>query len=139
MNFLGKLFGSTDVIKQAADGIYHGVDKAVYTDEEKAEGFLALLKGYEPFKLAQRLLALVVSIPYVLVWLLCAFMLTWAGFAEPAAGKALEEAARTLGELNNQTLGTPIALVLGFYFGGGALEGVVDRMNGAGKSSRSSE
>jgi len=127
MSFWGRIFGSQSVIKQAADGIYNGVDKAIYTDQEKAQGFLDLLKAYEPFKLAQRLLALVVSIPYVLVWLLSAGMLVVAGFVDPAYGKQLEEAARTLGELNNDTLGMPVALVLGFYFGGGAVEGVVDR------------
>jgi len=52
MGLLGKIFGSDDAISKAADGIYNGVDKAFYTDEEKAEGFLSLLKAYEPFKLA---------------------------------------------------------------------------------------
>jgi len=54
-------------------------------------------------------------------------MLVVGGFVDPAYGKQIAEAARTLGELNNNTLGTPAALVLGFYFGGGALEGVVGR------------
>lgn len=128
MSFWGRLFGSENVIKRAADGIYNGVDKAIYTDQEKASGFLNLLKAYEPFKIAQRLLALVVSIPYVLVWLMSAAMLVAAGFVDPAYGKQIEEAARVLGELNNDTLGTPVALVLGFYFGGGAVEGVVNRL-----------
>lgn len=127
MSFWGRLFGSTDVIKQAADGIYNGVDKAWYTDEEKAEGFLSLLKAYEPFKLAQRLLALTVAIPYVVTWLMSAIMIVVSAFVDASYGKQIEEGARLLGELNNDTLGTPVALVLGFYFGGGALEGVVSR------------
>lgn len=127
MGLFARLFGSESVIQKAADGIYNGVDKAIYTQEEKAIGFLNLLKAYEPFKLAQRLLALTVTVPYVAVWLLCAMMLVIAGFVEPAYGKQLDEAARTLGELNNDTLGMPVALVLSFYFAGGALEGVVDK------------
>lgn len=127
MSLWGTLFGSENVIRRAADGIYNGVDKAFYTEQEKATGFLNLLKAYEPFKLAQRLLALVVSLPYVLVWLMSASMLVIAGFVDPAYGKQIEESARVLGELNNDTLGMPVALVLGFYFGGGALEGVVER------------
>lgn len=130
MSLWGTLFGSENVIKRAADGIYNGVDKAIYTDQEKASGFLNLLKAYEPFKIAQRLLALVISIPYVVVWLMSAAMLVAAGFVDPAYGKQIEEAARVLGELNNDTLGMPVALVLGFYFGGGAVEGVVDRLKG---------
>lgn len=132
MSIWGTLFGSENVIKRAADGIYNGVDKAFYTKEEKAGGFLNLLKAYEPFKIAQRLLALVISIPYVTVWLMSASMLVVAGFVEPAYGKQIEEAARVLGELNNDTLGLPTALVLGFYFGGGAVEGVVDRFRKKG-------
>jgi len=128
MGLFATLFGSENVIKRAADGIYNGVDAAIYTDQEKAGGFLNLLKGYEPFKLAQRLLALTLAIPYVVVWLLCAAMLVISGFVDPAYGVQIAEAAKTLGSLNNDTLGTPVALVMAFYFGGGALEGVVGRM-----------
>ena len=127
MSIIGKLFGSENAIKKATEGIYNGVDKMVFTDEEKSGHFLSLLKAYEPFKLAQRLLALTVAIPYVLVWLMSAGMLVAAGFVEPGYGKQVAEAARALGELNNDTLGMPVALVLGFYFGGGAIEGVVSR------------
>lgn len=88
MSIWGTLFGSKNVIKQAANGIYNGVDKAFYTKEEKAQGFLELLKAYEPFKIAQRLLALVISIPYVVVWLMSAAML------ELPAIRQLKAAAR---------------------------------------------
>lgn len=129
MSFWGRLFGSDHVIQRAADGIYNGVDKLIYTEQEKAEGFLKLLKQYEPFKLAQRLLALVVAIPYVAVWLMCAAMMVFSAFVDPATGKHIQEVSRTLGEMNNDTLGMPVALVLSFYFAGGALEGVVGRFN----------
>ena len=128
MGIWASLFGNENIIKKAADGIYNGVDAAFYTDQEKAGGFLNLLKGYEPFKIAQRLLMLVVTIPYVLIWFLCACMLLSVGFVEPSLGKQLGEAARVTGELNNATLGVPVSLVVAFYFAGGALEGVVGRM-----------
>ena len=128
MGIWSTLFGSENVIKKAADGIYNGVDAAFYTDEEKATGFFNLLKAYEPFKIAQRLIALAITIPYVVVWILCALMLVASGFVDPAYGKQIAEASLHLGELNNNTLGTPVALVLSFYFAGGALEGVVGRM-----------
>ena len=131
MSIFSRIFGSKDVIKQAADGIYHGVDKAFYTSEEKAEGFLKLLKAYEPFKLAQRWLALVLTIPYVVVWVLAALMMVIGGFITPENtkdgiyfGTHLVESAKNLGAMNNDTLGFPVALILGFYFGGGAVEGV---------------
>jgi hypothetical protein len=136
MNFLGRLFGSDNAIKKAADGIYNGVDQAFFTNQEKAQHFLDLLKAYEPFKLAQRFLALTVTVPYVLTWLLSALMLFISAFVDPEAGKRIEESARVLGELNNDTLGVPVSLVLAFYFGGGAVEGVVSRMAGRNKTER---
>jgi len=125
---MATLFGNENVIKKAADGIYNGVDAAFYTDEEKAKGFMNLLKGYEPFKIAQRLLALTVTIPFVVVWILVAAMFVAAGFVDPAYGTQIVESAKALGELNNGTLGMPVTLILSFYFAGGALEGVVGRM-----------
>jgi hypothetical protein len=56
-------------------------------------------------------------------------MLASTRFVEPVQGLGqMSEAARIIGQLNNATLGTPVALVAAFYFGGGALEGVVNRM-----------
>jgi hypothetical protein len=56
-------------------------------------------------------------------------MLASTGSVESVQGAGkMSEAARIIGQLNNATLGTPVALVAAFYFGGGALEGVVNRM-----------
>lgn len=133
MSFWGRLFGSTDVIKQAADGIYNGVDKAWYTDEEKAEGFMSLLRAYEPFKLSQRLLMMIVCIPFVSMLTLCGIMMVASPFIGGALGKEVEESARAVIELLGGTLGTPAAIIVGFYFGGGAVEGVVAKIKGAKK------
>lgn len=124
MSIWGRIFGTKSVIDNAAKGIYNGVDKAIYTKEEKAAGFLALLKAYEPFKLAQRILAFMVVGAYVATWLLVVLLFVIAGALND---EQLFKAAMDLGSLNNDTLGIPVTLVLGFYFGGGALEGVVDR------------
>lgn len=49
-SWLTGLFGSSnktgDILSKAADGIYSGIDKLVYTEEEKAEAFA---KGRELF------------------------------------------------------------------------------------------
>lgn len=138
MSFIGKLFGSDTVIKKATEGIYNGVDSAFFTNQEKAGHFLNLLKAYEPFKLAQRLLMLVMTVPYVLVWITCAMLIVASAFfgndcvvypnVVTQCANPLSETAKTLGELNNETLGTPVALILAFYFGGGAVEGVVTKL-----------
>ena len=137
MGILSKLFGADEVVKKAADGIYNGIDKLVYTDEEKADmrlkaaqQFLQLLKAYEPFKLAQRLLALIFAVPYVFVWIVAATLFV-IGAIWPQYGAAIE-ASKTLAKMNNETLGTPVAIILAFYFSGGMLEGVVRRIKQKG-------
>jgi len=131
MGFFGKLFGSDDVIEKAADGIYNGIDKLVYTDEEKAEmrlksakSFLALLKAYEPFKLAQRFLALTIAIPYVTIWVLSAIMLAIGGYLEVDTAITT---AKDLARYNNETLGQPLSIIIAFYFTGGMLEGAISK------------
>lgn len=126
MGLLGRIFGSDSVIEKAADGIYNGVDKAFYTDEEKATGFITLLKSYEPFKLAQRVIAFMLIGAFLITWLLAVILFAAAGIMDSTV---LHGAATNLGALNNETLGLPVTIVVGFYFGGGAIEGVVNRFN----------
>jgi len=132
MSLLGKLFGRDDVIKKSVEGIYNGVDAAWYTDEEKADNHKQLLKLYEPFKIAQRLLALIICVPYSSIWALCALMYLLSAFIGPCV--SIEQVCRSshlilvaqdLAMFNHQNLSTPAGVILGFYFGGGALEGVV--------------
>lgn len=135
MGILSSLFSSTETVKDVTNGVINGIDKAWYTDEERAEGFNTLLKLYEPFKIAQRYLALILSIPFVVVWLLVALMLVIGGLVPPGEvvqgsitySQHIVESAKALGQLNNETLGLPVSLVLSFYFAGGALEGVVGK------------
>lgn len=134
MGIWGKIFGADDVIEKAADGIYNGIDKLVYTDEEKAdmrlkaaEQFLKLLKAYEPFKLAQRLLALIIAIPYVAVWLVSAILFVWGALTQGDFGTHIIEVSKQLAELNNETLREPLAIILAFYFTGGMLEGAIGK------------
>ena len=107
MNILGKLFGSDKVI----DAGIKGIDAIVYTDEEKAKSKLALLKAYEPFKLAQRFLALIFGVPYAAAWSLTFLASFWLD-----VGKQMELLSGDMGLAN--------ALILGFYFGGGAAESI---------------
>jgi hypothetical protein len=102
---LGKLFGSDKIIDagvKAADAVW-------FTNEEKAEWHLRLLKAYEPFKIAQRLLALIFCIPYVTLIMSLFFD------------------ADILGHIRllNELFGGPVTAILCFYFGGGAVEGIV--------------
>lgn len=116
MSIWGKIFGTQKVI----DGVMKGADKLVYTDQEKKETFERLLTLYEPFKLAQRLLAVIYSVPFVLIHFVC--------FIGEMINIALGNdygIFKPVMEINNETLGLPCLTILGFYFAGGCFEGVV--------------
>lgn len=110
MNFLKKLFGSSEVVQAGIDGI----DAAFFTDEEKSRFRLALLKAYEPFKLAQRLLALTFCIPYALAWLVAFVASFWVDIAAQLA-------------LLSGDMAVAVGIILAFYFGGGFVEGALGK------------
>lgn len=122
MSFWAKLFGGDDLVEKAANGL----DKLNFSDQEKAVHYLEVLKNIEPFKLAQRWIAVFVIVPYVLVWLLCACLFAGAAMADvETTASRLIQISDMLASRNNDNLGFPASLILGFYFAGGALEGIV--------------
>ena len=110
MGFFSKIFGSDKII----DAGVSGIDAMIFTDEEKSNAKMQFLKLYEPYKLAQRYLALIYSIPYALAWLttfIASFFIDVALQMELLKGDAFY--------IN--------ILILSFYFGGGAAEGIVEK------------
>jgi hypothetical protein len=105
LSWLGKLFGTEKVINTGVDML----DNAFYTEQEKAEGHIRLLKAYEPFKLAQRFLALIVVPPWVLGQFAC-FLLS---FTDIDLTNAVE--------ILDGKLGMAALTILAFYFAGGAI------------------
>ena len=115
MGLFSRLFGSEKVI----DAGIAGIDKAFYTDEEKAETYnkrmalkSALLQAYQPFKVAQRMLALIYSIPYVVAW----FGLFGLSF--------FMDVDKQMRFLVDSDMAVANLIILGFYFAGGAAESV---------------
>lgn len=130
MSLISSLFNR----KKATEQLETESELTFLTDEDKADIHKKTISFYEPFKLAQRVLAMVVALPYVTIWVATAgvFIASW--FLDPTLSDRLQSGAEKLGNLNNSTLGVPVSLVLGFYFGGGAIEGVVDKIkNSRGK------
>ena len=113
MGFFSRLFGSDKII----DAGVSGIDAMIFTDEEKSNAKMQFLKLYEPYKLAQRYLALIYSIPYALAWLIT-FVASF--FVEVALQMEL---------LKGDAFYINI-VILSFYFGGGAAEGIVKQIKG---------
>ncbi len=105
---LNRIFGS----KKVVDAGINTLDSLVHTDEEKSKAQRAFLKLYEPFKLAQRLLAIFTVPPYVLAWVVCVSM--------SILGADTTNPERLL----EGRMGDVVALIVAFYFGGGAAESV---------------
>ena len=134
-SLLSRIFGDSEVVKKAADGVYNGVDAVFFTKEEQADHFTRLLESYQPFKLAQRLLAMLVGIPYVGIWLLSASIYLGSAVStimvddclenEKCSPQRMMDIGENLADKNNATLGEPFVWICIFYFGGGALEGTV--------------
>ena len=115
MGVFSKLFGSEKVI----DSAIKGIDSAFYTEEEKADSYerrmglkTALLQAYQPFKVAQRFLALLYGIPYVAAWIA-----TWAAsfFVNVQAQYDM---------LIESDIAMANLIILAFYFAGGAGESI---------------
>ena len=107
MNIFSRIFGTESVVEAGRDAI----DKGFYTDEEKADQHAKFLKLYEPFKLAQRVIATTVIGPYMLGWFLvflCSFSYTKEELAFPL-------------DLLSGDVGTAMLIIVGFYFAGGTL------------------
>ena len=116
MGVLSALLGASGFIK----GMFNLVDEATYTDDERAERKIKILKSYEPFKVAQRLLA--IGFCYTFLFLVvCCFFASF--FVDVEAQK----------ELIKDNLGSVVIVIVGFYFGGGFLEGTISKTGDAVK------
>ena len=119
MSFISSLFGSDKVIDAGIDGI----DAMVFTDEEQSRAKMAFLKLYEPFKLAQRYIAMTFCPAYILGWVLTVIV----EIVDVFIAKDLD--TKALYELLQGDISLMVTIILGFYFGGGAVEGVVGMMS----------
>ena len=113
MSFFGRLFSSQKSIEKVVDGVYNGVDKVFYTDEEKADNRKIASKIYEKMWLAAVPSAIsrrIVATSITAMWMLCILVALSAnaiGWSEYA-----DYALNMLSEVVNP----PFMIVVGFYF-----------------------
>ncbi len=115
MGILKSIFGNDNHVSKILDGVYNGVDKLKFTDEERVDSHFTFLKLYEPYKLTQRLLALGFVLPYIFCWVIT-FLVSF--FTE----------VDTQIEMLHGEVAKIVYIVAGFYFGGGAIEGIVGKL-----------
>lgn len=116
---LGKLLGSDAVITKGIDLID---SLHTSTEEEiaaKTKAKTDLLAAYAPFKLAQRYLALMFTSVFIFIMLNGVLGALYGIIDLEAVNQAKQFA-------NDMWLGEIMLAIVGFYFGGGAFEGVMN-------------
>jgi hypothetical protein len=109
---LMKIFGSKDVISQGMkliDDIHVSETEAV---EVKTKAKIDLMQAYAPFKLAQRYLALMFTVTYLLCFAITLGMTLY--------GQGNIDGVRDV--LNEYYVGEIMLTIIAFYFGGGLVE-----------------
>lgn len=131
MGFFSKLFSSTEVAKDVVSATISAGDKLFYTSEEKADMkmnmikfFPTLLRSYEPFKLAQRYLALIFTSIFSFAFisgLAMTFYNVYARFTEGKEAKLLE-VSQVIDLIEVFSLDYIMLAIVSFYFLGGSIE-----------------
>lgn len=109
---LGAIFGSSETSQELVKGAVLGIDKMIFTAEEKAEAsqqlaawWLKYLAATQPQNLARRLIALVI----VLLWALLVVVGVAVWKVDPAYSGFIFS---TLDNIVND----PFLMIMGFYF-----------------------
>ena len=111
---LGKILGSGDVVEKGMaliDSMHTSTEEEIAA---KSKAKTDLLAAYQPFKLAQRYIALMFTFTFI-----SCFVLT---MGMTLAGKGDIEGVKAI--LGDFWIGEIMLLIVGFYFGGGLAESI---------------
>jgi hypothetical protein len=113
-DLFGRLFGS----KKVVGSVISGIDKSIFTREEKADYLLKFLTAYQPYKLAQRILAIMFSSVFLFAFI-AAFVVF--SYGSISGNVYIVNSGKEMLVLLSNVLGLPMSLILGFYFAGGTI------------------
>lgn len=114
---ISKMLGSGNVIEKGMDLIDSMHTSTEEEIQAKAKAKTDLLSAYAPFKLAQRYLALMFGLTFLLSYVLVLGM-TISGYGDPDAVTKV---------MDQFSINYAMLIILGFYFGGGAVEGFMEK------------
>lgn len=120
---LGKVLGKVFNPEKLGDSLISGIDKAILTKEEKMDYMKEMLVLYQPYKLAQRIIAIM----FTGIFLLIHFMTAMAHFYLVLVDEPVINVLELYG-WNNKLLGYPVLTIIGFYFAGGVAEGIATKI-----------
>jgi len=117
LGVISKMLGSGDVISKGLDLIDNMHTSTEEEIQAKAKAKTDLLSAYAPVKLAQRYLALMFGLTFLGSYVLVLGM-TISGQGDPDAVTKV---------MDQFSINYAMLIILGFYFGGGAVEGFMDK------------
>lgn len=119
MKILSAIFGSSKNTETIVNGAVSGLDKMMFTKEERAEAnqklsdwYLKYLEATQPQNLARRLIALLIVGLWVFLILLGVAAYAWHGKAADDETTLAMFVFNVLNELVHQ----PFMMIMGFYF-----------------------
>jgi hypothetical protein len=118
MSVLDTIFGGTSVIKEGfklIDSMHTSDTEAV---EAKTQAKVDLLNAYSGYKVAQRYIAVLFTVNFIVSF--------WVAILLWACGKDMDGFLEVMGIFN---IGWIMLTIVAFYFGGGAFEGGVSKLN----------
>ena len=123
IGILTSILGNAKVIEKGMDLI----DQVHTSDEEmervKAQAKIDTMTAYQPFKVAQRYLALMFTATFLSSFFLVLVMTLMGQTKIPEVKQVIDDFY----------LGEAMLTILAFYFGGGMIEGVVGKVKGGKK------
>ena len=121
MGILNQILGTGNLLEKGIDLIDKKFPSDAQMLEAQTKAKSDLLTAYAPFKIAQRYLALIISATFVFSFLLVLGMYF--------SGKPIGEVVEIIQAFKIDWI---MLTIIGFYFGGGAFEGVINaRKNNA--------
>ena len=117
IGILSKMLGSGDVISKSLDLIDNMHTSSEEEIQAKAKAKTDVLAAYAPFKIAQRMLAFMFGFTYVICFAIVLGM-TLSGSGNP------DNVTKVMDQFS---INYAMLLILGFYFGGGAVEGFMKK------------
>lgn len=134
MSIWQSIFGSGDVIKSGIDLIdgFHTSETEMI--EAKTEAKVKHLQAYAPFKLAQRILALMFVGTFLVSFFICLIFTLCYIFGAVVAAPGIEPTDEILALLDSFYIGEITLTITVFYFGGGFLEGTITAARSKQKS-----
>ena len=116
MGILSQILGSGDVVSKGLDLIESFHTSETEAIEAKTKAKTDLLSSYAPFKIAQRYLALIFGFTFVASYLMVLALF----FMDKDIGPVQEL-------ISAFKIDWIMLTIVGFYFGGGAFEGVMNK------------